>query len=100
MGYIQLDTIADMDADWTFYLFTSDGKRLKPDNVDIGPVEIQHNPVSGGNYARREVSVIFANKDPDTGKSLLNLETTLLTLAMAGYPGQIKARFEFDPKKK
>lgn len=31
IGYIQLDTISDIDAEWTFYLFTSDGKRLKPD---------------------------------------------------------------------
>lgn len=103
-GYIQINNdvykSSDISGEWTFYLFTEDGKRFKPASVTFSRPSFSADYLSHNTFGYRDVTVIFDNVDPDTNKPLLTPETKSLTLALAGSPGQVKAKFVFDPKKK
>jgi len=102
-GYIQINHRTQgfdaINSDWTFYLYTEDGKRYKPEEVILSRSYIfQYDKLSSA--LRKDVKLIFNNTDSDTKKSLFTMDTRFFQVAMAGAPGQVKAHFEFEQSKR
>lgn len=106
MGEITLETqtysIREAGTDWSIFLFTEDGKRIAPIEVSFLKPTLKTNSAPGYRAPSQWVvffTAKFKNEDPGTKAMLFTGETKLFELAVAGSPGQGKARFKFVQSK-
>lgn len=100
---LDINHAEDITSDWRFALVTEDGRVLKP--VRLIPQDTlfkaSNDPFnrSAGTWYK-SFGVVFDNLYPDTKKPILTADTKAISFEVSGTPGQARARFEIDTRKK
>lgn len=92
-----------IEGEWSYYLYTVNGKRYKPVAVEYEEVKrIETDPLLGHTPDAwiRNAKVTFENSDPETKQPILTADIKEISFVVAGKPGRGRARFEFEQKKK
>ena len=89
-----------INSEWTFYLYTPEGKRHKPLKAIVEPTTTHQLSSDDNNPTfRRRFILNFPLTDPDTKKPILDKDTEYLEIGLSSIAGQVKARFVFKKQR-